>query len=81
MSNRTDHSTEIALMRRAATVLPDRLSRPMNAAAALLEVHDATGLSLDHWDPVRIFVEDQMELAADMLEHPSARITVEPNGV
>ena len=30
----------------------------LEAAAALLEVHDSTGISLDNWNGPREFVED-----------------------
>jgi hypothetical protein len=36
----------------------DRLA--LGTAAALLEVHEATGISLDNWTPVREFVEFQL---------------------
>lgn len=64
----TDHSKDIATLRDMAalplplsTLASIRLtSLALGTAAALLEVHDATGLSLDEWQPVREFVETLM---------------------
>lgn len=83
MSSRTNHSNEIAMMRRAANTLPDAfLANSILVASDLLELHDATGLSLDNWNVARVFVEDQMKFAKDLLnESQNARTTVEPNGV
>lgn len=75
----TNHSIEIGLMRQAAEQVSDDKADALLAAADILEVHDATGLSLDEWTNVRLFVEDQMYLAAELTGHPSARTYVEPN--
>lgn len=77
----TNHSIEIGLMRQAAEQVSSESTEALllRAAADILEAHDATGISLDEWTDVRIFVEDQMYLAADLTGHPSARTYVEPN--
>ncbi len=49
-STRTDHSSQIAQLRSTGTT-------ECLAAAAILEVHDTTGLSLDNWWDVRDWVE------------------------
>jgi len=50
----TDHSAEIALLRQSPVTAH-------RAAADLLECHDATGISLDEWGPVRQLVEEAIE--------------------
>lgn len=63
----TDHSVEIAELRYQAACMRERDLEPgynraryieaLEAAAALLEVHDDTGIVLDNWWPVRQFIE------------------------
>lgn len=76
-----DHSADITALRSTAkqlralhtseelTHLIAVKSAMYETAAALLEVHDATGISLDHWKGPR----DLVEL---LIEHP-----IEENGV
>lgn len=61
---KTDHSEKIAKLRAGAdrartrkTIEAKQAAINLDCAAALLEVHDATGISLDNWPPVRAFVE------------------------
>ena len=72
----TDHSEEIATVRSAvdrAQAAFDAMNagtrnqigfpeyrHAVLAACALLECHDATGISLDNWTPVRDFVESTL---------------------
>lgn len=61
-ATRTDHSAEIGQMLAHADEIAGQMGKRgltinLRAAAALLEVHDATGISLDAWPPVREFVE------------------------
>ena len=54
----TDHSQEIAALRKVASLmLDDDLIIQLNLAADLLEAHDQTGISLDDWPWARRFVE------------------------
>lgn len=59
----TDHSKDIADLRRRAAAFrgPRNVqtthSNDLECAAALLECHDETGISLDEWDGPRQFVE------------------------
>jgi hypothetical protein len=58
---RTDHSEEIVAARARADRANSILERTeILAACALLECHDATGISLDDWLPVREFVESTL---------------------
>jgi len=64
-TNKSDHSEEIEELRRRAATIKERMRLLPNhmqeqathdhlefeAAAAILEVHDMTGLSLDEWAP------------------------------
>ena len=64
----TDHSGEIAWLRLqavTATVRQDELAYLV--AAELLQSHDETGSSLDHWEPCRAFVE--LLLGCEILEN------------
>ena len=64
----TDHSGEIAWLRLQAVtagVLRDELA--FLVAAELLQSHDETGCSLDHWEPCRSFVE--LMLGRNILEN------------
>lgn len=74
MAERTDHSEDIARLRRSATKWAFKAGQTesrdlmlqalaQQAAAALLEVHDATGISLDNWVGPRGLVEF-------LIEHP-----------
>ena len=73
----TDHAVFIAAMRREAAMLrvmegqrllgaeQDRLRKDaefMECAAALLEVHDSTGISLDDWRGPRELVETALRI-------------------
>lgn len=75
-SRTTDHFSEIVHMRAVAGVLmaryPDASTTPrqayyevtiLMAGAALLEVHDATGISLDDWVGPHQLVETALEIA------------------
>lgn len=54
----TDHSEEIAELRRRASSSNDRdFVINLNLAADLLEAHDESGISLDDWPWARQFVE------------------------
>lgn len=73
----TDHSATIAAMRetqRLMELIPNptdleiTLRLAVATAADLLELHDTTGISLDHWVAARALVE-----------HLSGT-TIEPNG-
>ena len=59
----SDNLHDIELMREAANDCeaknPHR-AMCLRAAASLLSVHVATGISLDGWEPVREFVESMM---------------------
>jgi hypothetical protein len=85
----TDHSDEITMMRYAATAIRTRYpdskdcpyveyleARVLDGAADLLEVHDATGISLDDWDGPRKLVETAMRILK--LDHATTFLT---NGV
>ena len=64
----TDHSCEIAWLRlRAVTATVRRDELAYLVAAELLQSHDETGCSLDHWGPCRSFVE--LLLGHDILEN------------
>jgi hypothetical protein len=53
-----DHSGEIAWLRlQAVTATVGRDELAYLVAAELLQSHDETGSSLDHWEPCRAFVE------------------------
>jgi hypothetical protein len=53
----TDHSGEIAWLRfQAVTATGRRDELAYLVAAELLQSHDETGSSLDHWEPCRAFV-------------------------
>jgi hypothetical protein len=55
---KTDHSETIKKLRdEAAVLLPNNAAWELLAAADILEVHDATGLSLDNWRSVRNWIE------------------------
>jgi hypothetical protein len=64
----TDHGDEILAMRQqAAMTQGDDITSALevamlNCAAALLEVHDATGIVLDTWSGPRELVELALEL-------------------
>ena len=81
MATRTDHSAVISEMREAAaswetayretgSTLMEDLMLSTRAAADLLEIHDATGLSLEQAPNLLAFVEH-------MMPHDAK---VEPNG-
>lgn len=64
----TDHSAIIQEMRERVQILEDHkhvltseyddlLLLALPVAADLLEIHDATGISLDNWPSARTFVE------------------------
>lgn len=64
----TDHSGEIAWLRlQAVTAGVRRDELAYLVAAELLQSHDETGSSLDHWDPCRAFVE--LLLGHEILEN------------
>lgn len=56
---RTDHSEEIEDLRKRAGN-KDHGANTLLLAADLLEMHDATGISLDRWATARKFVEDHI---------------------
>lgn len=54
----TDHSAQITVLRERVSRLADETDRLAGLTAAdLLEIHDATGLSLDNWPAARQLVE------------------------
>lgn len=58
---RTNHRHQIEIMRKVATKpnnVGSQFSHRVLAAAALLEVHDDTGISLDNWHGPKEFVND-----------------------
>jgi len=94
----TDHSAEVLLMR-AATVtarekaatarspisrdLFDREALILDAAADLLECHDATGVTLDEWSGPKALVHAALELVGleperllHHTDHPTAQRSV-----
>lgn len=50
---KTDHSEYIKVLR-------DHNSISSSVAADLLELHDATGISLDNWDNARQFIRSEL---------------------
>lgn len=57
----TDHTDEIALLHGRAGTTRDPIEQmTIRLAAELLEAHDDTGVSLDHWETARDFVEHHL---------------------
>ncbi|GEM_PF-1166445 len=57
----TDHAEEIASLHGRATQTREPMERlTIRLAAELLEAHDDTGISLDHWPTAREFVEHHL---------------------
>ncbi len=70
MAPRTDHNEHIkALHRRAGNVVSQHRATALDLAADLLEMHDATGISLDSWPT-----------ACQFIEQLTPGITIEENG-
>ena len=64
----TDHSGEVAWLRLQAVTAQDRQGElAYLVAAELLQSHDETGSSLDHWAPCRALVE--LLLGHEILEN------------
>lgn len=64
----TDHAGEIAWLRLQAVTAHDRQGElTYLVAAELLQSHDETGSSLDHWEPCRALVE--LLLGHEILEN------------
>ncbi len=64
----TDHTQEVALLHERAAQVCDPVEQiTIRLAAELLEAHDDTGISLDHWTTARDFVE--LHLGHAVLPH------------
>lgn len=71
----TDHRDEIEALHVLASRSRDADQRVcLRLAAELLEAHDDTGISLDHWATAREFVESRLGKSA--LLHEADRIDV-----
>jgi hypothetical protein len=61
----TNHAAQIKSLREQRDVLEANGATDdcllYDLAADLLEIHDATGISLDNWRSARLFVEEMIE--------------------